>query len=200
MKQIDRPKFAGLLKLLAETYNNGKEPSMPLSELYFRVLEKYEIGQIETAVLKILESRVYNGFPKPAEIIEQIEGSVDDKTVIAWATVSHAILHTGAYRSVDFEDRTINAVIDSMGGWIELCSTPENEMVWKQKEFERLYKAFYGRRYEDLPASLPGIYEIENSKKGYESLPPVRIGAKVKPKQLTAPKKQLTAHEGKTKE
>ena len=52
-----------------------------------------------------------------------------------------------------------------------------NEVKWKQKEFERLYEVISGSRDGKHPEYLPGTFEMENFRNGYgENERVVRIG------------------------
>ena len=59
-----------------------------------------------------------------------------------------------------FGDPIIHAVIQFMGGWPTTGDWLEDEMVWKQKEFERLYAVIKARGSDMI--YLPGIIELQN--------------------------------------
>jgi hypothetical protein len=44
-----------------------------------------------------------------------------------------------------------------MGGWKAFCQTEESKMVWKQKEFVRLYADYQDKPLEALECTLKGI-------------------------------------------
>jgi hypothetical protein len=189
MTNTDKAKFAQLMEVLRKIFAPKEEPTPLLTEIYFRALSGAPIEAVESAITTIISTRKYSTLPKPAEILELIGGNKDDLAAIAWITVQDAIKTIGGYQSVAFEDATIHAVIDSMGGWVALCETSSDEIVWKQKEFERLYKVLAGRA--TARPVLPGRNEIENVSNGFEAPPPIGIGTKVK--QLAGGQKQLEA-------
>jgi hypothetical protein len=148
------------MAVLAEIFDQGQEPSEIKIALYFTALSDYEIEVIERAVSAIIKSRVYPAFPKPGEIIQEIEGSKENQAIGAWGRVVDAIKYTGPYQSVNFGDPIIHAVIDFMGGWPATGDWLESEMKWKQKEFERLYAVIKARGSDTK--YLPGIIEMQN--------------------------------------
>ena len=133
------------MAVLAEIFDQGQEPSEFKIQLYFQALFGYEIEVIEKAAAAIIKSRVYPAFPKPGEIIREIEGTREERAVIAWGEVVDAIKRTGPYPSVAFSEPVIHAVIEFMGGWPATGDWLEDEIKWKQKEFERLYVIMRGR-------------------------------------------------------
>ena len=178
MKNQDKVRFAKVMVVLSEIFDQGREPSEFKIEIYFQALSEYEIGVIEKAATTIIKSRVYPAFPKPGEIIQEIEGSKEERAVSAWGEVVEAIKRTGPYQSVCFSDSTIHSVIDFMGGWPATGDWLESELKWKQKEFERLYTIMKDKG--NNKKYLPGIQEIENGVKGFKFAPPIMIGGNQK--------------------
>ena len=183
MNKNDIKQLGVYMAVLSEEFTDGK----PISELkiqtWYNALEKYEIKVIGKAVSNIAQKRIYNGFPKLAEIINEIEGSADDRALLAWNELKEAIARVGAYNSVKFSDPKTVAVVNEMGGWAKVCEVKEDDLKWMQKDFERLYKVCQ-------PAKnllLPGIIEITNNLNGYkEHIPqPVLIGEYKEINQIT---------------
>jgi len=162
------------MAVLSEIFDQGREPSEFKIELYFQALVEYEIGVIERAAMAIIKGRVYPAFPKPGEIVQEIDGSREDLAVIAWGEVVEAIKRIGPYQSICFADPTIHSVLEFMGGWSACGDWLENEMKWKQKEFERLYAIMKDRG--NHKKYLPGVCEIKNGADGFEVDPPIMIG------------------------
>lgn len=167
MNKQDDLEFAKVMMALSEIFDGGREPSPLKVELYFQSLRDYQIEDIKNAVSVMIRTRVFPSFPKPAEIIQEINGTAKDRSLSAWILVTDAIRRHGSYESVQFEDSVIHSVVDVMGGWPKLCQTNEDELKWKQKEFENLYQVI-GRRDGNHPNHLPGIIELENRMNGYE--------------------------------
>jgi len=101
--------------------------------------------------------------PKPADIIEIIEGSREDRSLVAWTKVEKAIRTVGPYSSVVFDDPNIHIVIVELGGWINLCKVDNKELPFKRNEFVKRYQAvILSGRYIPCLLCLAGIYELAN--------------------------------------
>ena len=178
MKKQDKTRFAKVMAVLAEIFDQGQEPSEFKIELYFQALAEYEIKVIERAAAAITKTRVYPAFPKPGEIIQEIQGTASNQATMAWLDVLSTVKRIGNYQSVKFSDPVIHGVIEAMGGWIRLAGEmTADEEKWKQKEFERLYEILskYSRSFSSY---LPGLCEIQNAVCGYEGKADiVNIGA-----------------------
>lgn len=176
MRAIDYEKFAVMMATLAEVFNDGKEVSKIKTEIYFKSLESYPIENISQAVTKMISTRVFPSFPKPAEIIQEINGKAENKATEAWIMAINAIRRAGNYDSVVFADPVIHSVIQVLGGWPKFCEGDAKDEHWKQKEFEKLYAVISSRNGKH-PAYLPGLHEINNTARGYDHKPEViRIG------------------------
>lgn len=185
MQARDHKQFAVMMATLAEVFNDGKEVSKIKMEIYFKALEKYPIDHISGAISEMIKSRVYPSFPKPAEIIQEINGKVENRSTEAWLQVLEAVRQIGNYQSVKFSDSVIHSVVQVMGGWPQLCMMENVEVKWRQKEFERLYEVISSSRDGKHPDYLPGTFEIENFKKGFDvKLTVVRIGFDKKPRMI----------------
>ncbi len=169
MKKQDKTRFAKVMAVLSEIFDQGKEPSEFKIELYFQALADYEIGIIERAAAVVIKTRVYSALPKPGEIIQEIRGTVSNQATLAWLVVLETVKHVGHYQSVKFADPVIHGVIDAMGGWIRLAGDmTTDEEKWKQKEFEKLYEVLAKNPRDKNPEYLPGLIEINNAANGYE--------------------------------
>ena len=173
----DFKKFSYVLAGLAETYE--RELSQSLTELYWNVLKRYSDNEFEAGVERMLKDRTLQKFPKPAEIIKYIEGNgltPEERAEIAWQLVVKAMSEIGSAQSVIFEDKTVMGVIEAIGGWSDLCIVETDQLVWKQKEFVKLYcidkKAGIDRGVD----KLVGRYETINSTRNFKVEPPYFIG------------------------
>ena len=115
MTDHDHERFAQVLQVLAEAMGETLAPARVA--IYFKVLSRFEIEALERAAYIHIERSKF--FPKPAELIELIEGTIDDKAVLAWSRTLRAIETVGTYESVDFGDAILHATITAMGGWTE---------------------------------------------------------------------------------
>jgi len=167
MTKLDQVEFARIMMALSEVFDGGREPNALKIELYFQALKEFRIEDISGAATAMIRGRVYPSFPKPAEIIQEINGTGEDRSMFAWILVVGAIRRHGSYSSVKFDDPAIHSVIGVMGGWPMLCQTEEDELKWRQKEFDGLYQVL-AKQDGDHPDHLPGIVELENRINGYD--------------------------------
>lgn len=160
------------MSALSEIHN--RELSETLTEVYWKVLEPFSdeeaVGAINRAILTC------KFFPKPAEIVELLTQKTEDRAALAWIEVEKAVRHIGNYQSVKFGDSVIHSCLEAMGGWYKVSEWSEDEMKWKRKEFEGLYKIM--EKQKKHPVYLPGLMEIENRAKDFGNFvqKPVLIG------------------------
>ena len=110
---LNEEKFAELLTATAEVF--GKELSPIAINLYYDMLKDYSYDQINKAFNFVIRTHKYNTLPKPAEIIEAIEGNSEEKALIAWSSVINTIRKYDYYESIEFEDKIIHSCILQLG-------------------------------------------------------------------------------------
>ena len=194
-RETDRAAFALELSTLAEIF------AEPVSQAryagYFEVLKDLDLAVVLSAIRAA--ARTLKFFPKPAELRELAEGSIDDLGAVAWTRLLLAIERVGTYQSVDFGDPILHAVIVQMGGWGEMWRLEridERERGFKRMEFTRLYGAFSrrglsGRTVGHLVGQAEGANALQATswERGREHVDPVlRIGdhGQVLPEQMPA--------------
>jgi hypothetical protein len=162
------------MTILADLHK--RDLSEALLNVYIKILEKYDYKQIEDALIEIVSTAKF--FPKPAEILEALHGSKEDRALMSWMKVRDAIRKYGHYSSIDFGDPIIVKAISQIGGWQKLCSTLTDEMIWMQKEFERIYKNLVVSNYHGTDTIVVGYIERKNLLNGFEkeTPEPVKIG------------------------
>lgn len=181
---LDQRKFAATLKACMDLY--GKPLTADVMQLYARALARYETEDVIRALeIHLLDPDCGQFAPKPADIVRRIDGGNITKSAAAWAIVAKAIRTVGSYQTVAFDDPLIHHAIDQMGGWIKLCSTPENELPFRAKDFEKLYMGHKQRGV--VPTSAPrliGRTESENNQNGFRSADIALIGNPEKARHL----------------
>jgi len=161
------------LTILSEMYN--KKISESVSIVYWKVLNGYSQEDLENAFNEVIKTSKY--FPKPVEIIEAITGGKDDRSLTAWSKVIEAAKKYGYYSSIDFGDPLIARAISLIGGWKSICNTNLDDIVWVQKEFERVYKNLIISRYSGKDTVVVGYIEMKNRSEGFiDEIPePIKI-------------------------
>jgi len=185
-KENDLERFAICMGLLDQIF--GGETSSKKVSIYFEILNDYPIEQIEKAIKYIIKSRNTASFPKPAEIIQAIEGSVSDKTLQAIKAVKEMMVKVGYMQSVKFDDPAIMATLQDMGTWWDLCREWDD---WKEKDFVKRYEHYL--RFPDFETLiyLVGWSEAENNRKNLTDWiePPMLMETKTL--QISQPKTPL---------
>lgn len=154
-------------------------------DTYFEIFQNYSIEQFKKAVLDVLKTSKYHTFPKPAEILEFLEGTRDDKALMAWLQVMEAVQKGGYYASIEFVDPIIGHCVLELGGWQWFCCTQKDELPFIEKRFMDLYRLFLKRGIQGN-IRLIGFIEAANNQKGnLKDIPePIRIGFLDEPKKL----------------
>lgn len=140
MDSGDKVAFVELLNALAAATNRKCDEAMLLA--YWLGLQDLSIDKFRVAVTRGIRDCKF--MPAPVELRELSgECSPTQRAMLAWTSVSRAAGSVGSYRSVDFEDPVVNAVIRSLGGWPELLGrTGDDFDKWARQEFIKCYEAF----------------------------------------------------------
>ena len=165
----DKEKFKGFMMTIGELFD--KNLSKELLDIYWQILEPFNDEQCEKAFKKVLATVKF--FPKPTDFLECLQEGAPH--MLAWERAFKALKETGPYMTAQFTDKAINLTIELMGGWPEFCTMENDQIKWKQIEFEKIYKGVCDKG--KFPDHLPGIFEQENLKKGIAGEgPAVMIG------------------------
>ncbi len=175
MEDNDVPKFTTMMLGIGEIYRITI--SKFLTKIYWQSLEQFAWQDIDNA----LQAHIHNPdcgqfFPKPADVVRFIEGSGETRALQAWSKVEQAISQVGIYQSVVFDDPLIHAVLESMGGWVKLCSVTFEELPFRANEFQKRYMGFVNKKPERHPKYLAGITECENAKNDFPIPAPLLLG------------------------
>jgi hypothetical protein len=155
--------FAGFMAVLEEVF--GKDLNPQLVEIYFRALANWPIERIAAAVDEAV--RTLKFFPKPAKLIELIEGSPADRAERAWQQFWLALILGGTYRSLYCEDGTLAETIRRLyGSWADAWNIPRPESdppghQIHHKNFVSTYRDLARQRQRWEPY-LIGKFEAEN--------------------------------------
>lgn len=158
--------FASCMALLCGAV--GREMSADQSRAWYAILEDLTLEQLKAGIVSTIRSYKFAGFP-PVGAIREASGAKfgalesKDKATLAWCDARRAIHRVGSYESPNFADKIINATIRNLGGWVDFCGTPEEEMVWLEKRFVMTYNSLASCPLPDEQTTrLAGISEREN--------------------------------------
>lgn len=142
MNEKDKERFSVLVHALSATCNRECDEALLMG--YWIGLSDLEWSAFETACKRAIRECKF--MPSPAELRQMAgEMTANQRSVLAWSAVERAAGEIGSYRSVDFEDPLINAVIRSMGGWPQLLLRGGHDFdKWARQEFIKAYEALDG--------------------------------------------------------
>jgi len=172
MTESERDQFNQTILATAEYYNRPLSPGAV--KIFWAVLRGLSLDEVQRAIeLHMGDQDRGSRFPMAADIILQLQQGRPDPGDQAWAAVVRAMEDEGGYSSVQFEDGTINAVIRSMGGWVQICEQDLSK-PWTERDFRERYTRFR-RAGESDSSHLPGRFEIDNRGRGFAVEPPVLV-------------------------
>ena len=146
----------------------GKEMSAEQMKAWYAMLGDLSYSQLKAGIIATVRSYSFAGFPAVGVIRENCgakSGNIatKDKPTLAWGDVRRAISRVGGYDSPKFDDPIIHATIRQLGGWVALCDSTAEELVWREKDFLRTYSALSPLNLPDEQTDrLTGISEREN--------------------------------------
>ena len=176
MTDTDRDEFAELLQSALGFY--GQDVTPFALGVWWQACRGVSIEQVRKALTRHAMDPDRGHFaPKPADIVRVLQGTHQDRSLVAWGKVMDAMRSSGAYVSVDFGDPAIHCAIEDMGGWPQICRAELNELGYLQKRFCDAHKAYSsrGEAVRDV-AYLVGVHEASNRALGKPVTPPIRIG------------------------
>lgn len=159
--------------VLAETFN--RKVTETLVQAYSLGLRGLSDEQINEATATALASSRF--MPSPAELRELAgQARVSDRAELAWLALEGAMRTCGPYKSVDFDDRTINAVVRSLGGWQQMFEVESKDWEFYRGKFLKSYEALSRAGVgAEQSAPLLGLFDQENMRNGFGSKPPLLI-------------------------
>jgi hypothetical protein len=172
---LNRSEFIKIITGLADMFN--KQISEFMLDIYYEALKDYSVDQVQRAVLSCLKNYKYSTLPKPSDILEYLEGTKDDRALVAWIQAKEAVQKGGYYASVVFKDSIIAHCIKELGGWQDFCCAKIEDLPFIEKRFMDLYRLFEKREIKEN-IKLVGYTELLNGNKGFlDKIPePIKIG------------------------
>lgn len=169
---LNKESFTKIMIGLCELYK--QQISEFIFDSYYEIFKKYETSAFERAVNLCVKNHKYNSLPKPANILEFLDGTREDQAMLAWLKAKEAVKKAGYYESVEFDDPIISNCIIELGGWMGFCSSLVDELPFVEKRFLELYRVISLRGSKSV--KLIGFTEQRNSELGYEAPKTIKIG------------------------
>jgi|TARA_Y100000310_G_C20563812_1_gene754447 hypothetical protein len=158
MGKAEQAARAMWITVLVEAF--GRKASNPQLAGYELALSDIPPETVRMAVEKWL--RQSEDHPASPGRLRELCGvtSAEDRALLAWSAVLRAV-PIGSYKSIDFDDRVINAVIRSMGGWVALLARCGDDFdVWARRTFIETYAAYHRTGVNGEACwALPGLSE-----------------------------------------
>ena len=167
MEFMTLQEFNNVFKRFIDYYGFEKL-SKEKQEIYFLALKDLNKEEFQTGFIRIVKDREYTNFPSIAEIRKYSlwlkEQDIETRIHIAKEKLKVAIKVYGAYQTVGFDDPNIHAVIDSLGGWLEVCTMNIEDLnKFITFEFKKVYRAYLQVSY-NINSKYLGIHDKENEK------------------------------------
>lgn len=159
----DRARFAKALWTVAQSV--GAEVNEARITIYCDLLlAEYSIEQLERACAGFLRDKGRRFFPTVPEFHEAIGGSSDANATQAARLFEQAMLGSGSYKSVAFEDPALVNTIEIMGGWVYCCQLrlDEREAGYWWHRFREVYEQQDRERAPAVRKYFPGLAEGSN--------------------------------------
>src|SRR3990167_4598232 len=144
MQRSDMAAFGRELIVTAEVFGDTLSEARTLG--YFEALMDLPLDAVLVGLRHARRSTRF--FPKPAEVRELLEGSVEDRAREAWRRVLGALEHVGTYESVDFGDPLIHGVVEALGAWSQAWAWDRAEgpeLLGLERDFVSLYRLYAER-------------------------------------------------------
>lgn len=172
MTGTDFPRLAALLAQTAEVYGKDR-PTAGALKVFAAALSDYDAEEVRRALS--VHVRTNKFMPRPADLIEILEGTAEDRARMAWQKVKSAQRRYGAHYSVAFTDPLIHYAVERLGGWTALSRIEAKDEPFRERDFVGWYAK--GERagvgWEQVSSRLPGFHELNNRQCGTD---PARLG------------------------
>lgn len=155
MRSEDRLQFAQLMTGISEIH--GKALSKAAMALWWASLEPHSLEDVKRALgAHTRDSERGRFMPTPADVIRHIDGSAEDRAMVAWDKVHGAIRRVGQYVNVAFDDPIIHCVVEAMGGWVKLAEIETDRVPFVSRDFIARYKHYTAHPPAHYPKLLSG--------------------------------------------
>ena len=172
---ITQEGFIQVMETITEIYPKDA-PGENGQKIYFLIFKKnFESDEeLMNATLKVLETRVFTSFPKPAEFLEacKLKSDVESEITREVINLRGAIKKYGAYNNVCFDNPVMHKVIQNLfGSWVKLCKMELEEFETLMKwDFPKIYKFYREQKLKEVPLFLEGIGTHSNGLNSVEEI------------------------------
>lgn len=179
MKAEDKPRFAQLLTDALAFWR--QDVSTFAITVWWEACKPFEFEQVSKALSAHAVCPERGRFaPMPSDVVRVLQGTMVDRSLIAWGKLLDAMQRVGAYESVVFDDGAIHAAVEDMGGWTATCRSRAEELPHLQRRFCELHRAYSARPDVPYPPKLIGEAESQNRLAGKRVSAPKLVGDPIK--------------------
>ena len=161
---MDFAVYLDLMTNLWEAMGRKDPPGNTLLKMWYITLRSLTADDLGRAIMAYLEHHS-DEYITPKLLLE-LAGKVTDKdaaAVSAWDEVLKEIKRVGAYQTPTFSDPRTAATIKHLGGWIQLCDTPTEDLhKWQRMHFIKTIAAIHATE----PTRLTNLIDVENARTG----------------------------------
>ena len=140
MSEKDRVAFYGLIEVINDLTIMPSEKDLDrMKEILFVNLSQYPFDVVSKALYAHCREEKF--FPMLADIVRQIEGTLEERAAMAWALVMKAKQKYKLRKAIRFPDPAIHFAIEKMGGWerVYWLVDDANES-FRAAEFQRFFR------------------------------------------------------------
>jgi hypothetical protein len=134
---MSNPKQEFVSKLMAAGVIFNREIDRVVSDVYIEALKGRDMAECAQALGRLITTSKF--MPKPADILEALEGDTHAQALVAWPEVERLARDSSNAAS---SDPITQAVIQEMGGWKRFGQAKYAEYPFLQREFLDRYKTF----------------------------------------------------------
>lgn len=167
MNESDLKEFTSLMRAEAELYPNAAATTAARIQAYFDSLQRFDLESIRITLRQLRERNEF--FPSIKSVVENLEGSHDDRAGQSWRVLLDAV-DDGGNASVKFLDPAAASAMDAVfGGYLPaarmLREADEPMVAHYRKSYMQAYQTArkFPRQVETYRA---GNYEFQNSAGG----------------------------------
>jgi hypothetical protein len=135
----NRQAIATALAILGNTFDRKLTP--PAVEGFNIALGDLTETELAAATKRALLECKFMPAPSEFRAFARPPRDLARETALAWEAVRRAMDAHDYTASVDFGP-LVNAVVRNLGGWQALCAASVPDLVWRRKDFERVYALF----------------------------------------------------------
>lgn len=163
MTDEDFKEFSETLAGLAACYPNAKPLEAAQVKAYFRLLRDFDLTAVQAAI-DSAPSRHPSFFPAAGELLQSLEGRVEDQANQAWTLLLEAS-DDGGYSSLRLFDKLqAGAMVATFGSWLEFCQAVRDCSAEMLAHYSKNFRSHYATlRRSPREVSLYHIGQTEAS-------------------------------------